>query len=67
MSTTRLAAAAVALVLLPVAALVPALAATVVLALVVGALNGVEWHRVTHAGSVGDRRHLRRPPVPAAE
>jgi low temperature requirement protein LtrA len=60
MSTTRLAAAAVVVALLPLAALVPALAATTGLAVVVAGLNVVEWHRVTHSGSVGNRDHLRR-------
>jgi low temperature requirement protein LtrA len=66
MSTTRLAAAAVVVLLLPLGAVVPALAATTGLTVAVAALNVIEWYRVTHSGSVG-RRELRRPrPVPTA-
>lgn len=51
-STTRLIAAAVVLVLIPLAAVVPGLAALALLAVVVLALNVVEFLRVRRAGSL---------------
>ena len=66
MSTTRLVAAAVVLLLLPLAAVLPAIAGTTGLAVVVAGLNIVEWVRVRRSGSVGARTGLRRPrPEPA--
>jgi low temperature requirement protein LtrA len=49
-SVTRLAAAAVVLILLPIASHLPALAALIGLAAVVGMLNAVELLRVEHSG-----------------
>ncbi|KAA2254466.1 low temperature requirement protein A [Solihabitans fulvus] len=51
-ASTRLAAAAVVLALLPAATLVPALAALVVLVVVLGTLNLVEHVRVHRAGQI---------------
>jgi low temperature requirement protein LtrA len=50
MSWTRLGTAAVTLVLLPLAAVLPAIAALAVLALVLAALNSLEYLRVEHIG-----------------
>jgi low temperature requirement protein LtrA len=51
-STTRLIAAAVVLMLIPLAAMVPGLAALAMLAVVVLGLNAVEFARVRRAGSL---------------
>ncbi|MCZ4100066.1 low temperature requirement protein A [Streptomyces sp. So13.3] len=51
-STTRLAASAVVLAVLPLAARLPAVGALGLLALLIAALNVLEWERVRRAGSL---------------